>query len=125
MSEGGRLPHAVSSMVSVQWVMLNLGTWAELGRVTARSGAPVSHGQAVGIVIRPPSKPAPLPQHHRRVALSDDLAHDQNPAAVVGTRVARSASVRNEKRAVERRILVGDDWRRVGHCGAPFSKLSR
>jgi|ERR1700730_683368 hypothetical protein len=46
-------------------------------------------------------------------------------AAVVGTRVASSASVRTEKRAVDRRILVGDDWRRVGHCGAPFSKLSR
>jgi predicted membrane-bound mannosyltransferase len=46
------------------------------------------------------------------------LAHDQNPAALVGARVASSASVRTEKRAIDRRILVGDDWRCVGHFGA-------
>jgi hypothetical protein len=38
--------------------------------------------------------------------LSDDLAHEQNPAGVVGARVASSASVRTEKRGVDRRILV-------------------
>jgi hypothetical protein len=31
--------------------------------------------------------------------------------------------VRIEKRTVDRRILVDDDWRRVGHVGAPFSTL--
>ena len=76
-------------------------------RTSARIGATLPHCQAVRIVIRHPFKPAPHPQHHRRLALSDDLAHDQNPAAVVGTRVASSASVRTEKRAVDRRILVG------------------
>src|SRR3954449_2147190 len=48
-------------------------------------------------------------RHHRRLALSNGLAHDQNPAAAVGTRIASSARVRAEKRAVDRRILVDDD----------------
>jgi hypothetical protein len=47
----------------------------------------------------------------------------ENPAAAVGTRIATSASVRTEKRTVDRRILVDDDWRRVGQVGAPFSSL--
>ena len=72
---------------------------------SGRIGATFPQCQAVRIVIRHPFKPAPHPQHHRRLALSDDLAHDQNPAAVVGTRVASSASVRTEKRAVDRRIV--------------------
>jgi hypothetical protein len=29
--------------------------------------------------------------------------------------------VRAEKRAVDRRILVDDEWRFVGHVGPPFS----
>jgi hypothetical protein len=73
---------------------------------SARIGATVPQRQAARIVIRHPFNPAPYPQHHRRLALSNGLAHDQNPAAAVGTRIATSASVRAEKRAVDRRILV-------------------
>jgi hypothetical protein len=64
-----------------------------------------------------PFNPAPHPQHHRWLALSNSLTHDQNPAAAVGTRIATSASVRAEERAVDRRILVDDGWRFVGHVG--------
>jgi hypothetical protein len=59
---------------------------------------------------------------HRRLTLSNDLAHDQNPAAAVGTGIASSATVRAEKRAVDQRIFVDDDWRRVGHVSAPMQR---
>ena len=81
---------------------------------SARIGATLPQCQAARIVIRRPFNPAPHPQHHRWLALSNGLAHDQNPAAAVGTRIASSASVRAEKRAVDRRVLVDDDWRCVG-----------
>src|SRR5438045_3300680 len=93
------------------------------GAASARIGATLPQCQTARIVIRHPFNPAPHPQHHRRLALSNYLAHDQNPAAPVGTRIASSASVRAEKRAVDRRILVDDDRRRVGHVGATFSNL--
>ena len=89
---------------------------------SARIGATLPQCQAARIVIRHPFNPAPHPQHHRWLALSNGLAHDQNPAAAVGTRIATSASVRAEKRAVDRRILVDDDWRFVGHVGPPSAK---
>ena len=91
--------------------------------VSARIGATLPQCQAARIIIRHPFNPAPHPQHHWRLALSNDLAYDENPAAAVGTRIAASAGVRTEKRTVDRRILVDDDWRRVGHVGAPFSSL--
>jgi hypothetical protein len=91
--------------------------------VSARIGATLPQCQAARIIIRHPFNPAPHPQHHWRLPLSNDLAYDENPAAAVGTRIATSASVRTEKRTVDRRILVDDDWRRVGHVGAPFSSL--
>src|SRR3954453_17954838 len=91
--------------------------------VSARIGATLPQCQAARIIIRHPFNPAPHPQHHRRLPLSNDLAYDENPAAAAGTRNATSASVRTEKRTVDRRILVDDDWRRVGHVGAPFSGL--
>ena len=91
--------------------------------VSARIGATLPQCQAARIIIRHPFDPAPYPQHHWRLPLSNDLAYDENPAAAVGTRIATSASVRTEKRTVDRRILVDDDWRRVGHVGAPFSSL--
>ena len=90
---------------------------------SAGIGATLSQCHAARIIIRHPFNPAPHPQHHRRLALSNDLAYDENPAAAVGTRIATSASVRAEKRAVDRRILVDDDWWRVGHAGTPFSSL--
>lgn len=90
---------------------------------SARIGATLPQCQAARIIIRHPFNPAPHPQHHWRLPLSNDLAYDENPAAAVGTRIATSASVRTEKRTVDRRILVDDDWRRVGHIGAPFSSL--
>src|SRR6201987_5932172 len=89
--------------------------------VSARIGATLPQCQAARIVIRHPFNPAPYPQHHRWLALSNGLAHDQNPAAAVGTRIATSARVGAEKRAVDRRILVDDEWRFVGHVGPPFS----
>src|ERR1700720_1541089 len=92
---------------------------------SARIGATLPQRQAARIVIRHPFNPAPYPQHHRWLALSNGLAHDQNPAAAVGTRIATSASVRAEKRAVDRRILVDDDWRFVGHVGPPSATCSR
>src|SRR3954453_21023206 len=85
--------------------------------VSARIGATLPQCLAARIVIRHPFNPAPHPQHHRRLALSNGLAHDQNPAVAVGTRIASSASVRAEKRAVDRRIHVDDEWRRVDHVG--------
>src|ERR1700757_2054226 len=85
-------------------------------------GATLPQGQAARMVIRHPFNPAPHPQHYRRLALSNGLAHDQNPAAAVGTRIASSARVRAEKRAVDHRILVDDDWRRVGH-GGPLQQV--
>src|SRR3954453_14280482 len=91
--------------------------------VSARIGATLPQCQAARIVIRHPFNPAPHPQHHRRLTLSNYLAHDQNPAAPVGKRIASSARVRAEKRAVDRRILVDDDGRLVGHAGATFSNL--
>src|SRR3954453_9127167 len=90
--------------------------------VSARIGATLPQRQAARIVIRHPFNPTPHPQHHRRLALSNGLAHDQNPAAAVGTGIASSASVRAEKRAVDRRIHVDDDRRRVGHVG-PLQQL--
>src|SRR5438552_18021286 len=87
--------------------------------VSARIGATLPQCQAARIVIRHPFNPAPYPQHHRWLALSNGLARDQNPAAAVGTRIATSASVRAEKRAVDHRILVDDEWRFVGHLGPP------
>src|SRR5437879_11138836 len=84
---------------------------------SARIGATLPKCQTARIVIRHPINPAPHPQHHRRLALSNGLAHDQNPAVAVGTRIASSASARAEKRAVDRRIHVDDDWRRVDHVG--------
>src|ERR1700756_1740347 len=86
---------------------------------SARIGATLPQRQAARIVIRHPFNPAPYPQHHRWLALSNGLAHDENPAAAVGTRIATSASVRAEKRAVDRRMLVDDEWRFVGHGGPP------
>jgi hypothetical protein len=74
---------------------------------SARIGATLPQRQAARIVMWHPFNPAPYPQHHRWLALSSGLAHDQNPAAAVGTRIATSASVRAEKRAVDRRILAG------------------
>ena len=91
--------------------------------VSAGIGATLPQCQAARIISRHPFNPAPHPQHHRRLALSNDLAYDENPAAAVGTHIATSASVRAEKRAVDRRILVDDDWWRVGHVGIPFSSL--
>jgi hypothetical protein len=84
---------------------------------SARIRATLPQRQAARIVIRHPFNPAPHPQHHRWLALSNSLTHDQNPAAAVGTRIATSASVRAEERAVDRRILVDDGWRFVGHVG--------
>src|SRR5438477_6102266 len=123
--------------------LVNLGAWAASGCVTMRCGAPSSGArqsdvkrraavpvrasarigatfpqcQAVRIVIWHPFKPAPHPQHHRRLALSDDLAHDQNPAAVVARRVASSATVRPENPPADRPILVVVDCRPAGHWG--------
>jgi hypothetical protein len=65
---------------------------------SARIGATLPQRQAARIIIWHPFNPAPYPQHHRWLALSNGLAHDQNPAAAVGTRIATSASVRAEKR---------------------------
>ena len=48
---------------------------------SARIGATLPQCQAARIVIRHPFNPAPHPQHHRWLALSNGLAHDQNPAA--------------------------------------------
>ena len=69
---------------------------------SARIRATLPQRQAARIVIRHPFNPAPHPQHHRWLALSNSLTHDQNPAAAVGTRIATSASVRAEERAVDR-----------------------
>jgi hypothetical protein len=91
--------------------------------VSARIGATLPQCQAARIIIRHPFNPVPHPQHHWRLALSNDLAYDENPAAPVSTRIATSASLRTEKCTVDRRIFVDDDWRRVGHVGAPFSSL--
>ena len=91
---------------------------------SARIGATLPQCQAARIVIRRPFNPAPHPQHHRWLALSNGLAHDQNPAAAGGTRTASSASVRAEKRAVDRRVLVDDDWRCVGQW-APLQQPVR
>ena len=90
--------------------------------VSARIGATLPQCQAARIIIRHPFNPAPHPQHHWRLALSNDLAYDENPAAAVGTRTATSASVRTEKRTVDRRILVDDDWRFVGPPSAICSR---
>src|SRR5215469_5290719 len=90
---------------------------------SARISPTLPQRQAARIVVRHPVYSAPHPQHHRRLALSNDLAHDQNPAVVVGTRVASSAGVRTKKRAFDRRILVGDEWWRVAHFGAPLGSL--
>jgi hypothetical protein len=54
---------------------------------SARMGPTFPQCQAARIVIRHPFNPAPHPQHYRRLALSNDLAHDENPAAAVGTRI--------------------------------------
>ncbi len=89
---------------------------------SARIRATLPQRQAARIVIRHPFNPAPRPQHHRWLALGNGLTHDQNPAAAVGTRIATSASVRTEERTVDRRILVDDGWRFVGHVG-PLSAI--
>src|ERR1700746_948641 len=88
---------------------------------SARIGATLPQRQAARIVIRHPFNPAPYPQHHRWLALSNGLRPDRSPAAAGGTRIPPSANVRAEKRAVDRRILVDDEWRFVGHVGPPFS----
>jgi hypothetical protein len=43
---------------------------------SARICATLPQCQAARIVIRHPFNPAPHPQHHWRLALSNDLAHD-------------------------------------------------
>jgi hypothetical protein len=87
---------------------------------SARISTTLPQRQAARIVVRHPVNSAPHPQHHRPLALSNDLAHNQNPAVEVDTRVASSARVRTKKRAFDHRVLVGDEWRRVAHFGAAW-----
>src|SRR5437763_6428867 len=90
---------------------------------STRISATLPQGQAARVVVRHLFNPAPNPQHHWWLSLSENLAHDQNPATVVGSRVASSVSVRAEKGAVDRCILIDDVWRRLARSGGHFSSL--
>jgi hypothetical protein len=70
-----------------------------------------------------PVQPGPTPAASLAARAEQRPGVRREPSRAVGTRIATSASVRTEKRTVDRRILVDDDWRRVGHVGAPFSSL--
>ena len=46
--------------------------------VSARIGATLPQCRAARIIIRHPFNPAPHPQHHWRLPLSNDVAYDEN-----------------------------------------------
>ena len=129
----------------------SLVKWAASGCVTVRCAAPSSGARQSDVNVAQPRQ-CGVSAHRRNVPTVPGSSHHYPAPVQAGPTPAASPAARAERRFGARpepsrcggharsdrqrvfrfarwpnlrRILVGDDWRRVGHCGTPFSKLSR